>query len=340
MKIKSILKFLLYWVIILFFGWVMYQNIGDFTVLLSTIKNADYVLLGWAVLLSIGNLAIMTIIFRANFAIFHQEINLGSLLPEIIAFSFTNISNPLGTTGATTLMIKRLVSKGHSYLKSIFAFFATQLSVNLVFLVILGFSFVYLRANNELSQYENLAAKLLVLVNAVYVTAIFFILVLPKFSIKVSRALSNIANYIAKKIFKRSVINPEKLGSSIDEIQKASGRFDKSVLKFIRTLIPSLFFHIINIGILYISFYMYGNVYDWSILLSLYSMIFLFSIVSPTPQGIGIVEGLAQIGAISLGIPPEIALVGILTYRAIVVWFPALVGLLVFRKQGKADSNR
>jgi uncharacterized protein (TIRG00374 family) len=340
MKLKNVLKFFLYWVIIVFFGWVMYQNVGDFSILLSTVKNADYVLLAWAVLLSVGNLAIMTIIFRSNFSIFQQEINLGSLLPEIIAFSFTNISNPLGTTGATTLMIRRLVSKGHSYLKSIFAFFATQLSVNLVFLFILAFSFLYFRANNELSNYENLAAKLLVLVNVVYVVAIFFILVLPKFSIKVSRFLSGIANFLARKIFKRSVINSDKLSSNIEEIQKASGSFDKSLFRFIKTLIPSAMFHLINIGILYISFYTYGNTYDWSILLSLYSIIFLFSVVSPTPQGIGIVEGLAQIGAISLGIPSEIALVGILTYRAVVVWLPALLGLIVFRRQGKADSNQ
>ncbi|MCC7290026.1 hypothetical protein IT417_02145, partial [bacterium] len=93
--IKKVLKTAISWGVILFFLWLLYRSAGDYQKILNTIREADYVLLGWGVLLAMGNLSVTTMIFRSNFAIFAQTVNLGKLLPEIIINSFVTISNPL-----------------------------------------------------------------------------------------------------------------------------------------------------------------------------------------------------------------------------------------------------
>lgn len=332
------LKNIFYWIVIFFFIWVLYENAGDYSKIALTIQSADYIFLGWAIILAIGNISVMSAIFQSNFAIFENDVELGLLFPELMSYSFMMVSNPLGTTGAIAYLVRRLVRKGHSYLKSLFSFLSTQLSINLVFLPILAITLLSLKEKQLLNNYELFASSILLLLNLAIVFGVSFILILPKFSISLSQNLSAFANRVFKKFFKKSLLNEEKLDASIKEIQQTSGRFDKSILKFIKTFIFSAIYHLINIAVLYLSFNAFGTVPPIEILATIYGIIVLFTIVSPTPQGIGIVESLAQIGAISLGVASELSIIAILTYRLVSIWIPALLGFLVFRNSKKQDK--
>jgi uncharacterized protein (TIRG00374 family) len=57
----------------------------------------------------------------------------------------------------------------------------------------------------------------------------------------------------------------------------------------------------------------------------------LFLIVSPTPAGIGIVEGILAVSLKTLGIPLSDAAVVAVAYRGFSFWTPLLVGMLTFR---------
>ena len=60
----------------------------------------------------------------------------------------------------------------------------------------------------------------------------------------------------------------------------------------------------------------------------------LFLIVSPTPAGIGIVEGILAVALTSLNVPVEDATVVTITYRVFSFWFPFLIGMFTFRMLG------
>lgn len=339
---KKILKTIFLWSSLAFFVWILYKNAGSYEIILHTLKSADYVYLGWSVVLAIGNLAIMSSIFKINFSMFSPGITLGYMLPEVITFSFMTISNPLGVTGGMAYMIKNLISKGESYIKSIFSFFSTQLSINLGFLPILGITLWILNQDHQLNQYQIIASQILLGMNIVIIFVIIFVLVLPHFSIQISTFIGRISNKVFRSIFKKSLVNTDKLSSIILEISETSGKFGHSVIRFLKTLLLALLYHSINITVLYIVFLAFNTQISILSVIVIYGIIALFSMVSPTPQGIGIVEGLAQLGAISIGIQSEAALVSILTYRLLTIWIPALMGLLVFRsskKQPVTDSN-
>jgi uncharacterized protein (TIRG00374 family) len=54
-------------------------------------------------------------------------------------------------------------------------------------------------------------------------------------------------------------------------------------------------------------------------------------IVSPTPAGIGIVEGVLTVALRTMQVPIEASAVITLAFRGITFWMPVLVGILAFR---------
>ena len=58
----------------------------------------------------------------------------------------------------------------------------------------------------------------------------------------------------------------------------------------------------------------------------------LFLIVSVTPQGLGVVEGIMTAVFVSLGVPLERAAVVVLIYRGFSLWLPLLAGFTVLHR--------
>ncbi len=75
-----------------------------------------------------------------------------------------------------------------------------------------------------------------------------------------------------------------------------------------------------------------------------YSIGQLFYYISPTPGGLGVVEGLFPLILTTLRVPFGKAMLITLTYRAITFWFPLLVGFISFRilqqKNEKLSKSR
>jgi hypothetical protein len=61
---------------------------------------------------------------------------------------------------------------------------------------------------------------------------------------------------------------------------------------------------------------------------------YLFLIVSPTPSGLGVVEGAMTIALNTLRVEMAAALLITLTYRFITFWFPLAIGAVAFRLLG------
>ncbi|MCK9368529.1 flippase-like domain-containing protein [Candidatus Dojkabacteria bacterium] len=338
-KAKKLIKNLISWVVIIFFCYLIYRNIGDFKTLSDTISDADFVFMTWGLLLGIGNLAIMTIIFKSNYSIFaNKDEPIGPIFPEMIAFSFFMISNPLGVSAANAFFVRKLAKKGFSFVQSMFSMFSVQLSIQTAFLPILGVALLILKNSDKLNQYTIYGSGAMLLLNVIIVVIMALLLILPHFSLGVARVIGKFINSISKPLFKVKVINTKKIEDGIIMVQDVSGTFDHSAKKYATTIFFSFIYHVINVVILYFAFITFNVQIPISSLVTLYGIIFLFSTVAPTPQGIGIVESLAQIAAISIGIPNGAATVAILLYRVMTLWAPALFGLFLFKFKKEVPS--
>jgi len=103
-----------------------------------------------------------------------------------------------------------------------------------------------------------------------------------------------------------------------------------------RGLLKPIFLAVTNktllILILLLTFMAFHVPYSSGTIVAGFSIGYLFLIVSPTPSGIGIVEGVLTLALTSLWVPVEAAAIITLVYRGYTFWLPLFVGMAAFRQ--------
>ncbi len=94
----------------------------------------------------------------------------------------------------------------------------------------------------------------------------------------------------------------------------------------------SLASHLVNLACVYVIFLAFRRPLDFGPLVAGYAMGFVFWVVSPTPQGIGVVEGVMALVYTSLGVPAATAVLAALTFRGLAFWLPLLIGFFLLRR--------
>jgi uncharacterized protein (TIRG00374 family) len=85
------------------------------------------------------------------------------------------------------------------------------------------------------------------------------------------------------------------------------------------------------ICVLAFTFLALGTPFSVGTLVGGFSIAYLFLIVSPTPSGVGIVEGIMPVALNTLRVPWAAAVLITLVYRAVTFWFPLAVGAVALR---------
>jgi len=335
-KHKSFLKKILYFSVILFFCWVIFQNIDDFKTLYKTVFNANFIYLGYVVLVGLGNQAIYSLIYRKAFKTVIKVDRYPKLLSNTIISNFLTISNPLGVTGASAYLLAYFVKRGISKIKILFGMMTVSLSISLSYLPVLAVTVIYLYNTHILTGYQEFAIKTLLILNLGLILLYCFLLATPSKNARLAKAITRYMNSILEKIVKKRPISEELIISYEKEVKYISKRFDKSIFKFLRYLPISIGYHGINILVLYLSYLAFDIVSPIQQVLTVYGIIYLFTVISPTPQGIGIVEGLAHTTAISIGLPSSPSLMAILIYRFGTLWIPAILGMILMKKDSES----
>lgn len=99
----------------------------------------------------------------------------------------------------------------------------------------------------------------------------------------------------------------------------------------------ALFNKTLMLGVLMAVFWAFQIPYSIGTLVAGFSIAYLFLVVSPTPSGIGIVEGVLTVTLRTLYVPLEAAALITLTYRGFTFWLPLFYGMYTFRRLGKAN---
>jgi uncharacterized protein (TIRG00374 family) len=90
--------------------------------------------------------------------------------------------------------------------------------------------------------------------------------------------------------------------------------------------------------VLFLVFMAFGVPVSAGTLIAGFSIAFLFMIVSPTPNGVGFVEGALTLTLASFYIPLGDAAVIAITYRGVTFWLPLVFGMFALRWLGGVDQ--
>ena len=110
--------------------------------------------------------------------------------------------------------------------------------------------------------------------------------------------------------------------------------------ELLKPFIHSVLNKILLISVLGSLFLSFQTPFNLGTIVAGFSIAYLFLIVSPTPSGIGVVEGILAVFLHSLGVPLEEATIITLAYRGITFWFPMLIGFITFRSFSASKGKK
>jgi len=201
----------------------------------------------------------------------------------------------------------------------------------IAFLVVLTLGLIVLFRRNDLTPTEIAASSVMVAIAA----GLGFLLYLgSRSATSLGNALAWMArliNRIAHPFIHRPYISEKRSHEFAQEMATDLS----SLPEHYRSLIKPLLFAFTNkallMGVLAASFLSFDVPFTAGTIIGGFSISYLFLIVSPTPSGIGIVEGIMPLALSSLRIPWSQAVIITLAYRGITFWLPLGVGALAFR---------
>jgi len=326
-------------VIFLFLGMaVVALSFGELENTLATLEKAHLRWLFVALALELIWMMNVGLTYQSIFHLLGIEEGRARLTLVAAASNFVNIVAPTAGVGGIAVFANEARRRGYPPGKATLAGALFLLVDQAAFLVVLALGWVVLLRRNDLTAGE-ISASLLLLAMA---SILAFLLYLGYRS---AAALGNVLSRMARAINRvirfflhRDYLSEERAHAFAVEV--ADGLSDlpeHSALRLSRPLLHALLGKALLIGVLLCAFLSFDVPFSAGTVVAGWAIGFLFLIVSPTPNGIGVVEGLMPLTLSSLRVPYEAAVVVTLLYRAVTFWFLLAVGAWAFRRLHSSD---
>ena len=321
----------LLWLLLIAFVWVVVTRVTEIQSLAQTLARGIW---GWVVVAAILQVlyyVAMTASYQAAFWTVEVRGRLLQLLPVTFAAIFVNVVAPSGNVSGMALWADDAARRGESPARTT-AGALLQLIVDFtVFTLILAIGMVYLFLQHDLKVYEIVAALVLFLLTLALSGVLALGLWHPELLRRMLLWAKNAANGLAKRLKRANFLDDEWVERNAAEYTAASAAIARYPKRLARTIGILLIAHLVDLTSLYVLFLAFQQPVQLGALVAGYAMGILFWIVSPTPQGIGVVEGMMTLVFTSLGIPAAVAATVTLAFRGLTFWLPMLIGFIILR---------
>ncbi|MBV6396595.1 MAG: hypothetical protein HFACDABA_02195 [Anaerolineales bacterium] len=249
------------------------------------------------------------------------------------ATNLINIVAPTGGVGGIALFAAEARERGYPTGKATLAGALFLFVDQVAFLFVLALGWIVLIRRNDLNVGEISASLLLLTFACIFG---FFLFLGYRSAAALGNALARIAhavNRVLRVFLHRDYLSEERAHTFAAEI--ADGLADlpgHSTRNLLRPLAHALINKALLIGILLCAFLSFDVDFSAGTIIAGWAIGYLFLVVSPTPNGIGVVEGLMPLTLTSLRVPYEAAVVITLAYRAVTFWWMMAVGAWAFRR--------
>ena len=273
----------------------------------------------------------------------YRLVGLKETTPHLVlvatAANFVNVIAPSVGIGGMAVFLDDAARRNHSTGRVTVVGVLYILFDYLAFFCVLTLGFIVLIRRNNLNAGELTAAAILLAIAG----GVAFLLFLGyKSTERLGKALSWIArlfNRILRPFIHRDYIQEERPILFAQEIGEGISMLRGKRKELLWPFLFAANNFALLICVLAFTFLALGTPFTVGTLVGGFAIGYLFLIVSPTPSGLGVVEGAMTIALNTLRIEMAAALLITLTYRFITFWFPLAVGAVAFRLLGgKAKS--
>jgi len=323
----------LYWLLMIAFGYFVSKYLTEIEDVLKALSQGNLLFI------------VLAFLFQALYYIFTTQfsVQLLSLLSIKMGFKrmlslftssiFLNVTAPGGSIGGMLYQVQKVMKETGSEAGKVFiALSMVILNMYWAFLILALISLWFV-----ISHGMEFAAMF---------TAIVLFALLSAFTLGIYNLILNRPSKLLSFVLKVKWINKiiqrfggkggeEWMEKNIAQMHDATRVFSETPNLFVSMVSSGLMLHIIQITILLYVMLAFNIALSPPLLIVGYTTMYLFTVISPTPQGLGVAEGVAQIVFVAFGVESEKALLAVLSYRAITVWIPVIVGFITFKIRNK-----
>lgn len=321
-------------VLVLFsaFGFYIYSNLGEInnTLHITTAALTGKMFLAFAI--GISAYVLIVINFRRIYHMLGVEKSFSEMMKLELSSLATGVVLPSLGLSSSIVFIEDAAKHGYSRAKGLAAailfIFTDYLSISI--LSLLG---LLIFVTMGFFKWQVIIPVLLFLALTAGVAFLIFLASARKSKarsliIKLAKKFSG----IFKKILKSSY-DPEQVAEKIlNEFSLTTQTVKKDSKHYRQTVIMAIVTHLIRIISLYFVFISLGFAIQPHVLLAGYVVGMVLVVISPTPNGIGFVEGGMLLIFTSLGVPASIAGTATIIYRGFQFWLPFFIGLFLVQR--------
>jgi hypothetical protein len=323
-------KFLIALVLFLGAAFVM-LSFSELEQTVETLRRGNFWYLLLALLIQIGWFFLVGITYRSIYHLLEMKDSILNLTQVAAAATFVNVVMPAAGVGGVAIFVNAARKVGHPTGKVTLAAALFLLFDQAAFLAVLALGMIVLIRRNDLSAGEVTAA--LILLSSASLLA--FTLYLGSRSAeamgKFLARLARLVNAVLRPFLHRDYLREERAYEFAREMADGLAALPYRP----RGLLKPLFLAFLNKGllvcILLCAFLAFQVPYSSGTIIGGFAIGYLFMVVSPTPAGIGVVEGVLPVALRSLRVVWSQAVVITIVYRAMTFWVPLGFGALAFR---------
>ncbi len=297
----------------------------------DTLQRADPWFLALALLIQAVWFFMLGWIFQSIYGVLGLKESKERLTLVAAAGSFVSIVTPSAGVGGLAIFLADGRARGHAIGKVTLAGALYILLDEAAFLCVLALGMVVLIRRNHLGAGEITASLILLAIASV----LAFLLYLGYRSSQVLgdtlARLARVVNRILRPFIHREYLSEERAHAFASEIGEGLAALPEKPRSLIQPFLLSLANKVLLMAVLVCSFLSFDVPFSAGTIVGGFAIGYLFLIVSPTPSGIGVVEGVMAIALGGLRVDFSQAVIITLAYRGVTFWLPLVVGALAFR---------
>jgi len=325
-------RYWFFWLLFAAFIWFISKNLIQVERLVATLAQGKWQWLVFAAFLQGIYYLVYTAMYQSAFSTVDVDSRLMSLLPVLLGSLFVNVVTPTAGASGAALFVDDASRRGQSATRTAAGTLLALVADFSTFTLVMIVGLVYLFLYHDLRSYEIAAAVVLLLLSTGLVTVLSLGLWSPDL---LRGILNHVQSWVGKLLgwLKRpSPFVEDWYKKTASDFVAAGTAMRSHPARLGRTLGVALAAQLIDLGSIYILFLAFGWPVGFGVLVAGFAVGILFWIVSITPQGIGVVEGVMSLTYTSLGVPAAAAAAVTLAFRGLTFWLPLAVGFFMLRR--------
>lgn len=247
------------------------------------------------------------------------------------AANFINVVAPTAGVGGIALFAAEARRRGHPAGKVTVAAALFLLLDQAAFLCVLALGLIVLVRRNDLDAGEISASFFLLLIASVYASVLYLGYRSEKKLGDLLAKMVRSVNRIVRFFRKEEYLSEARAHAFAHEVSDGFSGLTEQPSSLVRPVLWGILNKGLLMGVLLCSFLAFEVPFSTGTIIAGFSLGYLFFVISPTPSGIGIVEGLMPVMLSSLRVDWSQAVVITLAYRTVTFWVPFGIGAWAFR---------